>query len=47
MKRGFLHLKGGYAIQGKFKTWLVNSTVNFTWKTDIRDSRDIGFSREI
>ena len=25
----------GYAIQGKSITWLVNSTLNFTWKTDI------------
>ena len=30
-----------YAIQEKFTAWQVNSTLNFTWKTDI------GFSREI
>ena len=24
-----------YAIQGKFAAWRVNSTLNFTWKTDI------------
>ena len=40
------------AIQEKFTAWRVNSTSNFTWKTDIahsslRDSCDIGFSHEI
>ena len=47
----FFFLKG-YAIQGKFTTWLVNSMLNFIWKTDIaliasRFVRYIGFSREI
>ena len=42
-------------IKEKFIAWRVNSTLNFTRKTDIatraisvfRDSCDIGFSREI
>ena len=36
-----------YAIQGKSITWLVNSTLNCTWKpishSSLRDSCDIGF----
>ena len=36
-----------YAIQGKFITWLENSTLNCTWKpishSSLRDSCDIGF----
>ena len=43
----FLWFLFNYAIQGKFITWLVNSTLNCTWKpishSSLRDSCNIGF----